>query len=472
MLKRIYLGLMMLFWANIFAQDASFYLPYQMPTHSSVKFNTFLANPAFPLLGFQEQNAGLYYRQQWSGFKNDNFNLMGLSYGINWNEISSANAFVYRRNAGIMSNTGIVLNYGHYVQFSDNMGLRLGLNVIPMYSGIDENRVIINAPNDPLLNFKKTFGLTAQPGFDFNFGDLTRSSFHVGVTAENLFDYSFADSKAMTAFADKTFTGHLMYRSMYDSNSSILEDGHWQVMFRATKEQDQLNMTGNVAVDLPRLGWTYLGYTQKYGVFAGVGFHINDILSIGFEYENGAGAKIKQLGHTWGVHINGQFGGDRQKASRLSREKQQAQRQKAREKARQRIESRRTDARKQITPPVVKDTIPKTTPTPPPPKVDKVEEPPKVEPVIRVQNIASDKIPPGHYVVVGVFRDPRNAFRYIQELRKKYQVAGFVHPKTNFTYVYVGGAALSREAAEAIHGKNMFNPDFNTGNIWILHVGN
>lgn len=471
MLKRIYLGLMMLFWANIFAQDASFYLPYQMPTHSSVKFNTFLANPAFPLLGFQEQNAGIHYRSQWMGYKDESFTLMGASYGVNWNEISSANAFVYKRNAGIMSNIGVVLNYGHYVQFSDAMGLRLGLNVIPMYSGIDESRVVINTP-DPLLSFKKTFGLTAQPGFDFNFGDLTRSSFHVGATAENLFDYSFADSKAMTSFSDKTITGHLMYRSMMQGSSEMFEDGHWAAMLRATREQSEINLGGHVAFDFPRLGWTYLGYTQKYGIFAGLGFNINDYLSLGLEYENGAGAKIKQLGSTFGVHINAQFGGDRQKSSQLSRERQQAQRQKAREKARQRIESRRADARKPVTPPVVKDTVPKTTPTPPPPPPAKVEEPPKVEPVIRVQNIASDKIPPGHYVVVGVFRDPRNAFRYIQELRKKYQVAGFVHPKTNFTYVYVGGAALSREAAEAIHSKNMFNPDFNTGNIWILHVGN
>jgi len=74
-------------------EQKGYYMPYQMPTHAFVRFNTFVANPAFPLIvNYQEHNVGLYYRNQWSGYKNDNFSLMGLSYGRNWRETSSMNA--------------------------------------------------------------------------------------------------------------------------------------------------------------------------------------------------------------------------------------------------------------------------------------------------------------------------------------------------------------------------------------------
>lgn len=481
MLRRIFIGFSLLFCAKNFAQDVSYYLPYQMPTHTAVKFHTFVTNPALPLLGFQEQNVGLYYRTQWLGYKNENFALMGASYGINWNETSSVNALVYKRNVGILSNTGVVLNYGHQVQFSDDVGLRLGLNVIPTYTAIDQSRIVLHKPNDPFLDARSTFGITAQPGFDMNIGGV-----HFGVTAENAFDYSVANTKMMTSFEDKSFTGHLMYRALMDSNSEIFENGSWSAMARVTKEGKEINLSANVFFDMPKLGWTYVGYTQKYGIFAGLGFNINDYLSIGFEYEKDIASKIPNLGNTFGVYTNFQFGGDRQRTSALLRQKQKQRRQKAREKAEQRLKNR-----------IEKSQIPKVEPKPEP-----VAQPPKPEPApseptqataqptpsvvepprgpdtalpgtdirVRKDNIASDKIPAGYYVVVGVYSDPRNAFRFIQELRKKYELAGFLHPLNNRSYVYLSGAGLSAEEAVNVYNKNLLNNDFVSG-IWILQVG-
>jgi len=104
-------------------EQKGYYMPYQMPTHAFVRFNTFVANPAFPLIvNYQEHNVGLYYRNQWSGYKNDNFSLMGLSYGRNWRETSSMNAMVFKRNATVMTNYGVVLNYGHLITLSSFKG--------------------------------------------------------------------------------------------------------------------------------------------------------------------------------------------------------------------------------------------------------------------------------------------------------------------------------------------------------------
>ena len=44
-------------WAQ---EQKGFYVPYQMPTHAFVRFNTFVANPALPLgVNYQEHHAGL-----------------------------------------------------------------------------------------------------------------------------------------------------------------------------------------------------------------------------------------------------------------------------------------------------------------------------------------------------------------------------------------------------------------------------
>ena len=112
-------------WAQ---EQKGFYVPYQMPTHAFVRFNTFVANPAAPLIvNYQEHNVGLYYRNQWMGYKNDNFSLMGLSYGRNWRETSSMNLFLYKRNVTVMTNYGVVLNYGHLIHLSDNVRIGMGL---------------------------------------------------------------------------------------------------------------------------------------------------------------------------------------------------------------------------------------------------------------------------------------------------------------------------------------------------------
>ena len=172
--------------SSLAQEQKGFYVPYQMPTHAFVRFNTFVANPAFPLVvNYQEHNVGLYYRNQWMGYKNDNFSLMGLSYGRNWRETSSMNLFLYKRNVTVMSNYGIVLNYGHLIHLSDNVRIGMGLNLIPSFSGLDKGRIRVADPADPLLQLGNSFDFVLQPGGYIAFGD-----FYVAGTAENLIDYS------------------------------------------------------------------------------------------------------------------------------------------------------------------------------------------------------------------------------------------------------------------------------------------
>jgi putative bacteroidetes-specific membrane protein len=421
-----------------YAQEQSgFYVPYQMPTHAFVRFNTFVANPAFPLIvNYQEHNIGLYYRNQWMGYKNDNFSLMGLSYGRNFRETSSMNAMIFKRNVTVMTSYGVVLNYGHAVELSDAVKLNMGLNVIPTFSGLDKGRIHAADPSDPLLNVGNIFGVSVQPGVDIAIGD-----FHIAGTSDNLIDYATGSNKAMTAFRDKTFTAHLMYRTAFQSRNDLLEEGYWSVALRATKEYDGFNFGGHALIDLPALGWANVGYTQRNGLIAGVGFNIRQQWSIGVEYENAIGVKVPQLGNTLGVYLNVQFGGKRQ----------------------------------EHTPPPPKrpNKLP-VVPVEPPKPVEKKKEEIKPVPVqtdapLAVKTEKMKGVTEGYYVVIGVYANPRNAFNERQRLGKRYDVGTFVNSKNGYTYLYLGKGVMSAEEAQSLMRKNMMKEDF-YGGIWILEV--
>ena len=427
-------------------EQKGFYMPYQMPTHAFVRFNTFVANPAFPLIvNYQEHNVGLYYRNQWSGYKNDNFSLMGLSYGRNWRETSSMNAMVFKRNATVMTNYGVVLNYGHLITLSDQVRIGLGLSVVPSFSGLDKGRIRAADPTDPLLNVGNSFDINVQPGGYIAFGD-----FYIAGMAENLIDYSSGAGQAMTEFRDKTFTAHLMYRTALESNNSLLENGYWSAAFRATKEYDGYNFGGSAMLDLPALGWLNVGYTQRNGLLAGGGVNLRQQWSLGVEYENPIGVKIPQLGSTFGVYLNVQFGGERQKVAPPPTPRNPTKRPEIVQVTPEKTEEKKPE-------PLVKQ-----------PDLTKMPVKPNQAPIsVKIETM--EGVPPGHYVIIGVYASARNAFNFRQQMAKRYEVGTFVNKKNGLNYVYLGKGNMSLEEAQALMRKQMVNIDF-VGGIWVLEV--
>ena len=92
---------------------------------------------------------------------------------------------------------------------------------------------------------------------------------------------------------------------------------------------------------------------------------------------------------------------------------------------------------------------------------------------IRVVEDDIDNIPPGYYVIVGVYNSPGGAYRITKEIKQKLDldVASFLHPNNNFTYIYIDKPYDTR--AEA--GDRLINllriPEFKNSKAWILKVG-
>ena len=92
---------------------------------------------------------------------------------------------------------------------------------------------------------------------------------------------------------------------------------------------------------------------------------------------------------------------------------------------------------------------------------------------IRVVEDDIDNIPPGYYVILGVYNSPGGAYKIINEIRQKLdlEVASFLHPNNNFTYIYVDKPYKTRgEAGERLISI-LRRPEFKNSKAWILKVG-
>lgn len=454
-IQPIKLLMVLLFAVQVaFAQQAeSRYLPFDLPGHTSVKFNSFLMNPAFPIFGDKESHIALQYRNQWSSFQN-HFTEFGLTYGKKWSDENMYHGMLFSNTVGIFANYGVLGNYIHKVEISDENYLRLGVNAMVGLTGISLSRVKVADLSDDLLqNTSRAMLVNIQPGFDINFGNI-----HFGIFAENLMDYAIAAGEMAVPFNEKTFTGHLMYRQEI-SSAGILDEATFSVLAQARKTNDNVQFAGNAMLDLPSMGWLYGGYHQKFGVFAGIGFNVNANFSASFGYEQGIASYVNNLGSTFDVTLAYRFGGERQaKEKQLKKEKEAKEAKKAAEKAK--AEEPKPE--------------PPTTPPPAPKPPQKPLTPSQIlAKRLKVQEhkIAGEKIPEGYYVVAGVYRNPMGAYKLLTNIRNLGLTANtFVHPENGMTYIYFNNPLQDKGEAGLLMQEMLKKPEFANTSIWVLRV--
>lgn len=450
----------------LLGQSDGNYLPYELPGHTAVKYNTYLMNPAFPIFGKNESQITFFHRNQWMGFKEDKFNTFGLSYGKKWGGDAGkktvvddgnnmAHGLIFQRTASIFANTGVLGNYVHQVEISDDNFLRLGINAVFARSSIDKSKVRANV-NDPLIeNAKAVNIINIQPGFDINFNEM-----HFGITAENLLDYAFSAGEMAVPFNEKSLTAHAMYRHALDSNSDFLEDAVLTVLAKGKKSSDNFQLGGYVMLDA-KMGWAYAGYDQKYGAFGGLGFNIANHVSIGFGYEQSIAAYVSELGGSYDIVLSYQFGGKHHIKPPKVTPTPPTPPAPAVEKPKPAVVT-----------PTVSETKTPTTPPPAPKPPKSISEQLKDRMTLVEDKIAGAGIPEGHYVVIGVYRNAGGAYDMLKKVRQLgISVFSFKHPENQMTYLYIEKPFASRgEAGEAMINL-LHRPEFRNSKVWVLKVG-
>jgi len=275
------------------SQEETPFISFEVPSQNLLKFNRFLINPTFSTVRENNSYINLYHRNQWVQFE-DSPEIYLASYSGRIGDRTGLGLGVYQQKLGVISNFGILANYAYGVRLAEKSNLTFGFNLSFFSSGLDGDEVISGEIDPVLLELNNSSLLSFQPGFNLSLG-----SFDVGFYAENLVDFNLRTSESLTDFSEKTFSGHLMYTRRFEKQTGILEDGRLSVLTRARKQGDRdINLSGSLIADLPKLGWIQAGYDDFFGASAGIGFNLTKRLSLGYTIEKGFNDQTENLGPT------------------------------------------------------------------------------------------------------------------------------------------------------------------------------
>ena len=291
-------------FTNVQAQEDDPVLLYSPQSQNLLKFNRFLINPTFSTVREDKSYVNMLHRNQSVQFQ-DNDQTYFLSYSGRVGDRTGLGLSAYTQKLGTISNIGVLANYAYGVKLSDRSNLTFGGNLAYYSTGLNRNSVDVIDNDDFSLNgLEDSNVISFQPGMNISFGQ-----FDFGVFAENLFDYNLKTNKSLTDFGDKTYSSHLQYTYPFENGDGILEGSRLMPLARVrmngqnrsvadSDATQDLTYGGSLILDLPKLGWLQGGYDSFYGASAGVGFNINQRLSLGYTMERGFSTDFDNLGVT------------------------------------------------------------------------------------------------------------------------------------------------------------------------------
>lgn len=276
------------------AQEDNPYFGYEVPSQNLLKYNRFLINPTFSTVREDKSYINLLHRNQSVQFDDNNQNYF-LSYSGRISDRTGLGLSLYTQRLGALSNYGVLANYAYGVKLSDKSNFTFGANFSYYNSGFDEGRASTVEEDPFLAGFQDQNLLSFQPGFNLSYGN-----FDIGAFAENLFDYNLKTSESITDFSNKTYSGHLQYTHQFKNSSGVFESGRLMPLARVRMdgEEDNVTLGGSLILDLPKIGWIQGGYDSFYGAAAGVGFNLNQRISLGYTMEKGLSNNFDNFGLT------------------------------------------------------------------------------------------------------------------------------------------------------------------------------
>lgn len=290
-------------FANLQAQDAPI-LTFTIPTQNTLLLNRFMMNPTFSAVRENDSYITLYHRNQWIQF-DDSPELYMLSYSGKYGERAGVGIGIYQQNLGIITSFGGVGNYAYQIPIREKVKLTLGFNVAYYNSGVDRNRAVTNEPDPAIMALRNNSLLSVKPALNVTWG-----SFDFGVYAENFVDYDFKSSKMVKEYAQKTYTGHVMYHHQMQNQEGLFENGFFRLIARGKMNQtDDFVYGGSVITNFPNLGWVQAGIDDFYGVNIGVGAHFTKKLSLGYAYERVINDGLVNFGPTHEITLSYRFAG-------------------------------------------------------------------------------------------------------------------------------------------------------------------
>jgi type IX secretion system PorP/SprF family membrane protein len=250
------------------------------PFHNQLFFNRFLINPTFSLVRENKSYLNILHRNQYASFE-DNIQNYYLGFSNKMNERTALGIGVYGQWEGVVQEFGFNANYATSVRLGKNSSLALGTNVTYISQGLDRNRIVSQEIDPVLQESGKQSKIAIQPGAALSLG-----RFDIGLYAMNLIQYNQTTNELLTGFNTENIRASLQYTHYLQATSGLFEAGRIMPLVQVGKDaMDRITYIGSLLLDLPEYGWFQTTYDQSYGLSMGLGFNLNQRLSIGYLME-------------------------------------------------------------------------------------------------------------------------------------------------------------------------------------------
>jgi type IX secretion system PorP/SprF family membrane protein len=459
MIKRKTLFIIIFALSGIFANaqtDSSD--EFIMPSQTFMRFNRNLINPTLSIFNSYRSEYVAYHRNQWFDYDESPKTYM-INYAGNKYKSSGFGLSLYQQEVGVWKSIGGIANYAKGVQLNENTILSVGFNMIYFNSGLNRAK-IITGEADPLLEqYDNTNMLMLNPGISLQIGNI-----NFGVYGDNLVDYNFKASKMQTKFGEKTISGHLSYKYMFENAFNLFENSSLTFLGRGKYiAMEDFDYSAGILYNVPRAGWVQTSYSDYYGISGGLGINISQKIAIGYNYEKGLGNTLTNLGGTHEVFLaltldsNDEFSAYTKKAKKIDEDQVVKN---------QTLEQEEIDRFKQN---IYNQTIFETNPV----TVRKLEEF-----IINAENdninylLLPEKntgIKKGYYVIATIYREKEKASKFISDLKQKSltKSGSFKTSVNQWNYVFIERFDDYEAAKKAYQTK--FNNKY-PETMWILPI--
>lgn len=473
MSKLYSLVVLSMFCSSVFSQSETF-VALDAPSQNLIKFNRYLVNPTFSIVGEKASKISLYNRRQWIDFDNSPEVYM-LNYSGLLSERSGVGINLYQQNSGVLKNFGVMANYAYRLKMSEKIAFTFGFNTAYLVSGLNSSKVF-GDPDPALQAMDDNSIFLFMPG-----GNLTIGRFDIGLYAENFIDYNLKTNETLTEFEDKTFSGHIMYTQPFNVGSGLFQDSELQLMARnrSTPYRGSV-LSGSFLFDMPKIGWVQGGYNDFYGYSVGLGVNVSKHISFGYLLERGVNQDIKNFGNTHEITIAYSFDPRIKKEVKKEKEllKDKTDLEKDVEKLKKDVEDLKVN---QASSNIARlENLKKSQPSNGTKIVSSVKDQvktvsnsitPNTHDANGVQYQYLGKVPgvkSGYYVVTEVLKNELSAKKSIENLNiKGHKVSYFENVNNGYFYVYLD-AFLSWEKVKNTV-KSKYNGTYN-GDLWVMDV--
>lgn len=248
--------------------------------HNQLFFNRFLINPTFSLVRENKSYLNILHRNQYASFE-DNIQNYYLGFSNKLNERTALGIGVYGQWEGVMQEFGFNANYATSVRLGDNTRLAFGTNVTYISQGLDRNRIVTPEFDPTFQETGKQSKISVQPGTALSLG-----RFDIGLYAMDLIQYNQTTNELITGFDVQNIKASLQYTHFLKAQSGIFSGGRIMPLLQVGKNKlDRISYIGSLLLDLPDYGWFQTTYDDSYGLSMGLGFNLNQRLSLGYLME-------------------------------------------------------------------------------------------------------------------------------------------------------------------------------------------